>query len=179
MSLIMVDIESGGPCPGLYPMIEIGAWHVTPNITNGFSVEIIPDPDNFHPDTMKAMNWTQEILYNRPYSVSPIEAMKRFENFILQAQGQPIFISDNNGFDWQFVNYYFWRYIGRNPFGFSSMNLGQLYKGLRQDIRQSFRHLRKTKHTHKAIDDALGNTEALLQIHKDFPCLFKNQIRDF
>jgi len=28
-----------------------------------------------------------------------------------------LFISDNDGFDWQFVNWYFWHFLGQNPFG--------------------------------------------------------------
>jgi hypothetical protein len=49
-----------------------------------------------------------------------------------------------------------------NPFGHSSTNLGSLYKGLEKDFSKSFRHLRKTAHTHHPVDDAKGNAEALL-----------------
>jgi len=75
-----------------------------------------------------------------------------------------MFISDNNGFDWMFICWYFHHFLGRNPFGHSSTNLGSLYKGLVKDTSQNFKHLRKTKHTHNALDDALGNAEAFLQI---------------
>ena len=44
----------------------------------------------------------------------------------------------------------------------SEMNLGSLYKGLVKDTSQNFKHLRKTKHTHHPVDDAMGNAEALL-----------------
>ena len=47
---------------------------------------------------------------------------------------------------------------------FSSTNLGSLYKGMQQDTFVNFKHLRKTKHTHNPVDDALGNAEALLQM---------------
>ena len=83
-------------------------------------------------------------------------------------RGQPIFVSDNNGFDWQFVNWYFHHFLGQNPFGHSSQNLGSLYKGLVKDMRQNFKHLRKTRHTHNPVDDARGNAEALLQIKEKF-----------
>jgi hypothetical protein len=81
-----------------------------------------------------------------------------------QVRGQPIFVSDNNGFDWQFINWYFHHFTGRNPFGFSSMNLGSLYKGLVKDTSQNFKHLRRTRHTHHPVDDAKGNAEALLHL---------------
>ena len=43
--------------------------------------------------------------------------MESFAGWLKEnAKGRPIFISDNNGFDWQFVNWYFWRFTGGNPF---------------------------------------------------------------
>ena len=47
------------------------------------------------------------------------------------------------------------------------MNLGSFYKGLKKDLRANFKHLRKTKHTHNALDDSIGNAEAMLEILKD------------
>jgi hypothetical protein len=78
------------------------------------------------------------------------------------------FISDNNGFDWQFVNWYFHHFVAANPFGHSSTNLGSLYKGLVRDMVASFKHLRKTRHSHHPVDDARGNAEALLRIKDEF-----------
>jgi hypothetical protein len=45
-----------------------------------------------------------------------------------------------------------------------SQNLGSLYKGLVKNLRASFKHLRKTKHTHDPLDDARGNAEAMLHM---------------
>jgi hypothetical protein len=78
-----------------------------------------------------------------------------------------MFISDNNGFDWQFVNWYFHHFLDKNPFGHSSTNLGSLYKGVAKDMFVNFKHLRKTKHTHHPVDDARGNAEALLRIKEE------------
>src|SRR5262249_10224423 len=72
--------------------------------------------------------------------------------------------SDNNGFDWQFINWYFHTFVGTNPFGHSSTNLGSLYKGLVKDTSKNFKHLRRSKHTHDPVDDARGNAEALLRL---------------
>lgn len=80
---------------------------------------------------------------------------------------RPMFIADNNGFDWQYINWYFHRYLGKNPFGFSSTNLGSLYKGLVKDARKNFKHLRKTKHDHNPVNDAKGNAEALLHMQQE------------
>jgi hypothetical protein len=75
-----------------------------------------------------------------------------------------MFVSDNNGFDWQFINWYFHELTGANPFGHSSTNLGSLYKGVVKDTSKNFKHLRRAKHTHHPVDDARGNAEALLHM---------------
>ena len=76
--------------------------------------------------------------------------------------GGEYLFSDNNGFDWQFIAWYFHHFLGTNPFGHSSVNLGSLYKGMVRDTFQNFKHLCKTPHTHNPVDDAMGNAEAFL-----------------
>src|SRR5256886_12672172 len=94
--------------------------------------------------------------------------MQEFRTWLAaNVRGRPIFISDNNGFDWQFINWYFHHFTGKNPFGFSSTNLGSLYKGLVKDTSKNFKHLRKTHHSHDPVDDALGNAEAFLTLIKE------------
>ncbi|MDA0772536.1 MAG: exonuclease, partial [Cyanobacteria bacterium] len=53
-------------------------------------------------------------------------------------------------------------------FGHSSTNLGSYYKGLVQNFKKNFKHLRTTKHTHAPVDDAIGNAEAMLKINDRF-----------
>ena len=89
--------------------------------------------------------------------------MTEFKQWISNnSEGRPLFYSDNNRLDWQFINWYFIHFLGENPFGYSSTNIGSLYKGLVKDVFQNFKHLRNTKHTHHPVDDALGNARALL-----------------
>ncbi len=90
--------------------------------------------------------------------------MKKFDDWLYSLKIKPMFISDNNGFDHQFINYYFHKYLGRNPFGHSSTNLGSLYKGFVKDTAKNFKYLRKTKHDHHPVNDAKSNAEALLEI---------------
>ncbi len=91
--------------------------------------------------------------------------MDEFRQWLAEnCKGRMLFISDNNGFDWQFINWYFHHFLGANPFGFSSTNLGSLYKGFQKDTLANCKHLRKAKHTHHPVDDARGNAEALLQL---------------
>jgi hypothetical protein len=48
--------------------------------------------------------------------------MARFEQWLkANVSDRPMFVADNNGFDWQFIDWYFHHFLGRNSFGFSSM----------------------------------------------------------
>ena len=160
MPYVMVDIESDGPIPGDYSMICFGAVIVEPELKRTFYGQLKPFSDKFIPEALAVSGFTREatMAFDDPKSV-----MESFRDWVkTECKGRAMFISDNNGFDWQFINWYFHHFLGSNPFGFSSTNLGSLYKGLVKDTSQNFKHLRKTKHTHHPVDDAMGNAEALL-----------------
>lgn len=160
MSYFMVDIESDGPIPGDYSMICFGAILVEPGLTRSFYGQLRPISGKWLPDALQVSGFTREqtLQFDDPATV-----MTRFADWLAEhASYRPFFISDNNGFDWQFINWYFHHFTGSNPFGFSSTNLGSLYKGLIKDTFQNFKHLRTTPHTHHPVDDARGNAEALL-----------------
>ncbi|MES2708092.1 MAG: exonuclease [Verrucomicrobiota bacterium] len=160
MSYIMVDIESDGPIPGDYSMICFGAVVVEPGLSRTFYGKLRPVSDRFIPEALAVSGFTREEVLEFD---DPATVMTRFAGWLGGiSKDRPMFISDNNGFDWQFINWYFHHFTGGNPFGFSSTNLGSLYKGLVKDTFQTFKHLRKTRHTHHPVDDAIGNAEALL-----------------
>ncbi|MBK7057792.1 MAG: 3'-5' exoribonuclease [Leptospiraceae bacterium] len=162
MSYIMVDVEADGPIPGEYSMISFGAVLVDKTLDKTFYGKLKPISEKFIPEALAVSNMSREqtLLHSEPASV-----MQEFAHWLkLNSKGNPMFISDNNGFDWMFMCYYFHRFIASNPFGHSSTNLGSLYKGIVKSTFENFKHLRKTKHTHNPVDDAMGNAEALLTI---------------
>jgi hypothetical protein len=165
MSYIMVDIESDGPIPGDYSMICFGAVVVEPTLTRTFYGKLKPISEQWLPEALAVSGFSREetLEFDDPKTVMESFAAWLVEN----GSGRPFFISDNNGFDWQFINWYSHHFMGDNPFGHSSTNLGSLYKGLVNDTFKNFKHLRKTKHTHHPVDDAIGNAEALLAMKKD------------
>lgn len=166
MSYIMVDIESDGPIPGDYSMICFGAVLVDEALDKTFYGQLRPVSDQYIPEALTVSGFSREetLAFD-----DPIEVMTRFRDWIKQhSHGQPVFISDNNGFDWMFICWYFHHFIKSNPFGFSSQNLGSLYKGVIKDMFKNFKHLRQTRHTHNPVDDAKGNAEALLAIKKEY-----------
>ncbi len=160
MPYVMVDIESDGPIPGDYSMVCFGAIIVEPELNRTFYGQLKPISDKFITDALAVSGFSREqtLAFDDPKSV-----MESFRDWIkAECKGRALFISDNNGFDWQFINWYFHHFLGDNLFGFSSTNLGSLYKGLAKDTFVNFKHLRKTRHTHHPVDDARGNAEALL-----------------
>jgi hypothetical protein len=160
MSWIMVDIEADGPIPGDYSMVSFGAVVVEPGLERTFYGELRPISEKFVPESLAVSGFPREETLTFP---EPEGVMRRFAGWLADVSvGRPMFVSDNNGFDWQFTNWYFHHFTGANPFGFSSTNLGSLYKGLARDTSKNFKHLRKIRHTHHPVDDARGNAEALL-----------------
>ncbi len=165
MSQIMVDIESDGPIPGDYSMISFGAVLVEPSLKRTFYGQLKPISSKYLPNALAVSRFSRKETESFD---DPAEVMNQFAEWIAaNSNGRPQFISDNNGFDWQFINWYFHRFMGANPFGHSSSNLGSLYKGMMKDTFVDFKHLRKTAHTHHPVDDAKGNAEALLQMNVD------------
>lgn len=159
MTYIMVDVEADGPIPGDYSMVAIGAVIVRPGLTEPtFLRHIKPISDKWIPEALAVSQFTRE---QTMHFEDPKQCMMEFDEWIKQ-QDRPMFISDNNGFDWQFVNWYFHHFLGHNPFGYSSTNLGSLYKGLVKDMFKNFKKLRRTKHDHNPVNDSRGNAEAML-----------------
>lgn len=161
MSNIVVDIEADGPAPGLYSMVSFGAVILSEGLHKTFYGQCKPLEDaDWIATSLEVSGHTREEVLQFP---NPETTMREFAEWIeANSKGRPIFWADNNGFDWQFINYYFHAFYGSNPFGFSSQNINSLYKGITRDMYASFKHLRKTKHTHHPVDDAKGNAEALL-----------------
>ncbi len=165
MSVIVVDVESDGPIPGDYSMISFGAVVVDDVLDKTFYGQLKPISESYIEDALAVSGFSREetLGFNEPKVV--MEEFKAWINTV--SKSRPLFFSDNNGFDWQFINWYFHHFLGENPFGFSSTNIGSLYKGMEKDMFKNFKHLRKTVHTHHPVDDAKGNAEALLCMKKE------------
>ncbi|WP_345948978.1 exonuclease [Mucilaginibacter sp. PAMB04274] len=165
MAYIMVDVESDGPIPGDYSMICFGAVIVGDDLSRTFYGKLKPISDQYLLEALAISGFTREEVFSfdDPYTV-----MHNFAEWIsANSEGKPVFISDNNGYDWMFICWYFHHFLNLNPFGYSSQNLGSFYKGIIKDTSKNFKHLRQTRHTHNPVEDALGNAEAFLTIIKE------------
>jgi DNA polymerase III epsilon subunit-like protein len=146
-------------------MICFGAVVVEAGLERTFYGQVRPISEKFIPEALAVSGFSREETLAFPEAES---VMRSFAEWLASiSKDRLMFISDNNGFDWQFINWYFHHFLGKNPFGFSSTNLGSLYKGMAKDTFVTFKHLRRTKHTHHPVDDAKGNAEALLVMKEE------------
>ena len=105
MAYFMVDVESDGPIPGDYSMVSFGAVLVNEALDQTFYGQLRPISEQFVPSALAVSGHTREevLTFNDPKSV-----MENFRIWVQEhSSGQPIFISDNNGFDWMFICWYF------------------------------------------------------------------------
>jgi len=162
MSWFVVDVESDGPAPGLYSLVSFGAVKVDDTLATLFLGQVAPISDDWMPDALAISGISRQDHLRYP---QPKETMEAFAAWLKKhSKGRPVFVSDNLAVDWQFINYYFHKFTGENPFGFSGRRIGDLYSGLVKDMFASsaWKNLRRTPHTHNPVDDAKGNAEALV-----------------
>jgi len=167
MSWIIVDVESNGPCPGLFSMISFGAVLLDEALETTFYGQVLPLHDEFKAGIYLNMGMRPTDHYRKPHRDAE-RVMSEFADWLREVcKSRPIFVSDNPAFDAPWINYYFHLCGMENPFGHSARRIGDLYCGWVNDIRKNSnwkRKLRRTPHTHHPVDDAMGNAEALLRM---------------
>jgi DNA polymerase III epsilon subunit-like protein len=127
--LISVDVETAGPYPGRYSLLSIGACLVS-DLESTFYVELQPVSADVLPDALAISSLSMEGLLER--GSAPAAAMLRFANWVqtvVSAGARPVFVGFNAPFDWMFVNDYFHRYLGYNPFGHNALDIKSFYAG--------------------------------------------------
>jgi hypothetical protein len=162
MSLFVVDVESDGGLQGHHNMVCFGAVKLTPELDTTFYGKTRPITEHYDPRALAVSGFSRKEheLFDDPSTVMTMFAIWLQEH----SKGRPILISDNNGYDAAWINWYFLKFYGSNPFGWSSRRIGDLYCGMMKDTWAGWKKLRVTKHTHNPVDDAMGNAEALLKM---------------
>lgn len=157
---ISVDIEASGPVPSLFSMLSIGACLVR-SPEDGFYAELKPINSKADPEAIAVSGLHLATLQET--GLPPALAMSNFADWIANVSSprQAIFVGFNACFDWTFVNWYFHRYIGVNPFGHAALDIKSYYMGLEGTSwhqtsmsRLPNRFLPGHALTHHALDDA-------------------------
>jgi len=170
---VSVDIEASGPIPGEFSLLSIGAVLVDRPETT-FYIELKPEGTRHDPESLGVSGFNIDELTLS--GIEPSAAMQDFGNWLSDSCTQdqkPVFVGLNAAFDWSFVNYYFHKYCGTNPFGFAALDIQALYMGVvgcRWDQTKSSQ-MAKLLHpqlsgTHNALDDARYQAELFLRLQE-------------
>jgi hypothetical protein len=150
--LVFVDCEARGPSPVRGVMTEFGAVHYdTRQSFHGVLFAGSPDPAN------PAVPVVGQRL------ATEAEVGPAFSSWLSSlVPGQPLFVSDNPAFDWQWIAAMFAVAEIDNPFGHSARRISDFYAGLTGTWpnTQEWKRWRVTTHDHNPVHDALGNAEA-------------------
>ena len=170
-TFISVDVETAGPTPGEYSMLSIGACLVSDPAT-GFYAELKPLTDAVVESSLAVSGLSMETLAQD--GLTPQDAMRQFEDWIelVTPKGNvPVFVAFNAVFDWMFVDSYFHRFLKRNPFGHSALDMKAYYMGMAggswagtsmrvlSPLYLSGRHL-----SHNALGDARDQADLFRQV---------------
>ena len=163
---ISVDIETAGPNSTDYSLLTIGACTVS-KPRGSFYVELQPINDKMTPESYAIHRLDIEHLTER--GRTPLDAMEEFEHWIKSEtpdDAHAIFVAFNAPFDWMFVNDYFHRFLGRNPFGHTALDIKAFYMGLsgvpwhQTSMKYVSPHyLNNREITHHALRDAIDQAE--------------------
>ena len=173
---ISVDVETAGPIPADFSLLSIGACQVDdPSVS--FYIELQPDREQFSAEAMSIHGLSLETLRNTGTPAK--EAMLAFEKWIkglTNKNQRPVFVALNAPFDWMFVNDYFHRYLGRNPFGHSALDIKAYFMGQtgvdwgQTSMQHMSDHFLEERHlTHNALADAQDQAEIFKMILNQSP----------
>jgi DNA polymerase III epsilon subunit-like protein len=171
---ILVDVEASGPSPSNYAMLAIGACTLEkPRST--FYVELQPDREGYTDEALSVCGLSLARL--EAEGVPAGVAMEHFADWLAEVVPEgstPVLTALNAPFDWMFINDYFHRYIGRNPFGHSALDIKAYCMGWcgvswhqtsYNRIRR--RYLRDKPLAHNALEDAVDEAELFLALLQD------------
>lgn len=167
---ISVDVETAGPNPGSYSLLAIGACTLVQPAST-FYVEIQPVNANLQPQAAAIHQLSMAELAARGLPAE--EAMLRFAGWLAEvvpAGARPVFVAFNAPFDWMFVCDYFHRYLGRNPFGHTAIDIKAYAMGKNSSswtdtsMKRLVPEQTASPLTHNALQDAIDQGAIFLSL---------------
>ena len=174
---ISADIEADGPIPGRYSMLAFGlavagtydgetfAGRGLAALT--FYRELKPISDEFDVAALKVSGLDRALLARE--GADPTAAMHEAAEWVRTQTGgaRPVMVGYPVVFDWMFIHWYFMRFLGESPFGFSgALDIKTMYQHKarvtldlagRSDLPPKLTSSRQ--HTHNALDDAVEQAD--------------------
>lgn len=128
-TFISIDIETAGPHPREYSILSIGACLVD-DPDKSFYIELQPVTSAVNEGALAISGLSMQELTKT--GVEAVSAMQQFADWVhatVPEGNAPIFVAFNAGFDWMFLEDYFQRFLGTNPFGHSALDIKAYYMG--------------------------------------------------
>jgi hypothetical protein len=170
--LLSIDVEASGPCPLHGDMISFAAVVVEDALDRSFhSGNMRPECEHYLPEAYAAIGMTREQHLAAPRSIR--DGILRFADWLESLQEPKrhyLMLSDNPGFDFQWMNFELMNHIGEQVLGHSARRIGDVWSGLRKRPHEtlSWRRFRLTPHDHDPLNDAMGNAEAWLEMWRQY-----------
>ncbi len=179
---ISADIEADGPIPGPYSMLAFGLAVAATFDGETFAPrepaaatlyrELKPISDEFDAAALAVSGLDRDGLTR--VGADPAVAMRDAAAWLqTQAAGaRLVMVGYPVVFDWMFIYWYFVRFVGESPFGFSgALDMKTIYqqkarvtldRAGRSDLPPELAS--RQRHTHNALDDAVGQAEIFNQL---------------
>ena len=179
---ISADIEADGPIPGPYSMLAFGLA-----VAGGFDGEVFSAADATADTFYRELRPISEEVDQKALEVSgldrnrllregddPVAVMSEASAWVKERVGtaRPVLVGYPVVFDWMFLHWYFVRFAGESPFGFSgALDIKTMYqqkagvtlsRAGRGDLPEFLSSPRR--HTHQALDDAIEQAEIFARI---------------
>jgi len=145
---IMVDIETSGPVYGRHSLVELGAavGSRSRGVLDRFEALIQPISDEVKTSRSSFEKAKKE-------GIAPADAMRRFADW--SKRHQATFVARPAAFDWPWIVYYAWTYLGENPFGFKALCASSWFEARGKKFSVTL--------PHRAVEDAVIQLEHFLQ----------------
>lgn len=164
--LLSVDVEASGPAPLHGDMISFAAVVIEEELSRTFSSGLMrPECEHFHPAAYEAIGVTREQHLAAPNSIR--DRVLAFADWLQGLEdNRIIMVSDNPGFDFQWMNFELMNHYGHQLLGHSARRIGDVWSGLRKRPMETatWKRYRVTPHDHDPLNDAMGNAEAWLEM---------------
>lgn len=163
---VSTDVETDGPIPGPHSMLSLAsaAYQADKTLVDTFSANLQTLPGaQGHPKNMRWWDGQPEAWRAcRTDPRSPEEVMQQYDQWIRQLPGKPVFVAYPVGFDFAFVNWYLFRFVGGSPFYHTALDIrsyamAMLHSEFSASGKRSMprRWFNGLPHTHVALDDAI------------------------
>lgn len=180
---VSVDIETGGPIPGVNPLLSLGAAAFDPpneTVLASFYQNLHPMRENVY-DGLTMTWWEKhpEAWKAARAKAAPTSLVIRgFYDWLQAMPWKPIFVGYPAAWDFSFVYWYLMRFVGKSPFGHSALDIKTLaaavmkvpyYDAVKGNMpARWFDGL--PAHNHNALDDAIGQGVLFCRIWKELHC---------